>query len=102
MENSLETFGGIIGWKMWVEEKKCMKKWLYKLCGKMWWKKLGGQIAWESLVEEFFWKNFVVILCGKIGWKPCFKCVFFHGKLGGTVWWKNLWTKCIGKIRLKL
>ena len=60
-----------------------MKKWLDKLCGKIWWKKLGGKIAWKSLVEEFFWKNLVVISCGKIGWKPCFKCfVFFMRQIG--------------------
>ena len=77
-----------------------MKKWLDKLCGKIWWKKLGGQIAWKSLVEEFFWKNLVVILCGKIGWKPCFKCFcfFFYAanweeQFGGKIYGQNVLEK---------
>ena len=74
-----------------------MKKWLDKLCGKIWWKKLGGQIAWKSLVEEFFWKNLVVILCGKIGWKPCLKCVFYtanwEGQFGGKIYGQNVLEK---------
>ena len=74
-----------------------MKKWLDKLCGKIWWKKIGGKIAWKSLVEEFFWKNLVVILCGKIGWKPCFQCFFliyyaanWAEQFGGKFYEQNL------------
>ena len=64
------------------------------------WKNVVEETRWSNCVEKLggriFWKNLVVILCGKIGWKPCFKCfVFFYAanleeQFGGKIYGQNV------------
>ena len=66
------------------------------------WKNLVEETKWSNCVEKLggriFLKNLVVILCGKIGWKPCFKCLFFYAanweeQFGGKIYGQNVLEK---------